>query len=295
MPKDPKAIKPHPHGIELGILINMLHQTKSKKLKACLKNDFCRVSDNVSKAICDKAGIYENARPKRIARQEAENLLNAIKETKLMNPPLDCIAPIGERQILAGLQNQVDAEFYEAVTRKPSVYRGNPFLIEAGVAYGGDIPTDRSAKLMRFANRVPLLYQSGACVMTQGVQKMNWKLYKVEQPQGAMPVGPMLILIHVASPWVPFTSESKEAVACYPELEKEITLALQDIGRKLRIFRNRQNRYKEENRKRKYIEKYIPHIGEALQEILAFSDAEREQLTETLTATLEKTRMQKVS
>ncbi len=291
LPDDPKAIKPHPHGIELGMLINMLHQTKSSKLKSCLQNDFCRVSKRVALEICEKAGVYENARPKRIARQEAENLLNAIKNTKLMNPPLDCIAPIGETQILAGLQSNVEAEFYETITRKPSVYRGNPFLIEAGIAYGGKLPQERSAKLMRFANRVPLLYQSGACVMTQAVQKINWKLYKIDQPQGAMPVGPMMILIHVASPWVPFTSESKEAVASYPELEKEITLALQDIGRKLRVFRNKQYRYKEENRKRKYIERYIPHIGQALQNILDFPDDERDRLTETLTNTLEKSRM----
>ncbi len=290
LPDDPKAIKPHPHGIELGILINMLHQTGSKKLKSFLQNDFCRVSERVALQICERAGIYENARPKRIARQEAESLLDAIKDTKLMNPPLDCIAPIGEEQILAGLRSNVEAEFCFAVTRKPSVYRGNPFLIEAGVAYGGKIPPDRSAKLMRFANRVPLLYQSGACVMTRSVQQMNWKLYKIDQPQGAMPVAPMLILLHVASPWVPFTSESKEAVASYPEVEKEITLALQEIGRKLRIFRNKQQRSKEESRKRKYIERYIPHIGQALQNILEFPDAERERLTEQLTRTLEKTR-----
>ncbi len=291
LPKEPKAIKPHPHGIELGMLINMLHQTDSKKLKSCLQNDFCRVSSNVALKICKKAGVYENARPRRIARQEAENLLNAIKDTKLMNPPLDCIAPIGEERILEGLKNNLDAEFYDAVTRKPSVYRGNPFLIEAAVAYGGKLPPERSAKLMRFANRVPLLYQSGACVMTQSVQSMNWKLYKIDQPQGAMPVGPMLILLHMASPWVPFTSESKEAVASYPEVEKEITLALQDIGRKLRIFRNKQNKSKEESRKRKYIERYIPHIGQALQDILAFPDQQRDQLTEKLTCTLENSRM----
>jgi DNA topoisomerase-6 subunit B len=290
MPEEPRAIKPHPHGIELGMLIQMLHETKSSKLQTCLRNDFSRVSQRNALEICEKAGVYENARPKRIARQEAENLLQAIRDTKLRRPPLDCIAPIGEEQILAGLKNNVKADFYESVTRPPEVYRGNPFLVEVGIAYGGDLPAERSARLMRFANRVPLLYRSGACVMTQSVQKLNWKQYKVDQPTGSMPVAPMLILVHVASPWVPFTSESKEAVASYPEIEKEITLAIQEVGRKLRIHLNKRRRYREEKRKRRYIEQYIPHIGEALQGILQLKEEDKEKVIQRLETTLENTR-----
>ena len=290
MPDEPRAIKPHPHGIELGMLIQILQKTNSRKLKTCLQNDFSRVSKARSLKICEKAGLYENARPKRIARQEAENLLNAIRETKLRNPPMDCIAPIGEEQIRAGMKNNVEADLYECVTRKPSVYRGNPFLIEVGIAYGGELSKDKSAKLLRFANRVPLLYRGGACVMTQAAQQLNWRQYKLDQPSGSLPVGPMLVLVHVASPWVPFTSESKEAVASYPAIEKEVTLALQEAARKLRRFLRKRHRKKEEKRKRLYIEKYIPHIGEALQDILEFNDDDKTEVVEKLTGILERSR-----
>ncbi len=290
LPPEPKEIKPHPYGIELGALIKMLHETKRHKLKSFLQSDFCRVSARAALEICETAGIYENARPKRVAQKEAEQLLKAIRQTKLRNPPMDCICPIGKELIEAGMRKEYDAQFYSTVTRSPSVYRGIPFMVEAGLAYGGEMKNGTSAKLMRFANRVPLLYNGGACVTSRAVAEVNWRQYGVEQSNGSLPTGPLLILVHIASPWVPFTSESKEAVAFYPEIEKEIVLALQECSRELRRFLSRRKRRAEEQRKRDYIEKYIPHIGEALQEILGFGDGEREKLVSDLTDVLERSR-----
>jgi len=290
LPREPKEIKPHPHGIELGMLIQMLQETRARTVHGFLHSEFSRVSARNAAEICEKAGISEDSRPGNIARREADALLMAIRETKLRNPPLDCISPIGEEQILAGLKSSIEADLYECVTRSPAIYRGIPFLIEAAIAYGGNLPADKPARLMRFANRVPLLYQTGGCVITQSVAALNWRQYNVDQPTGSLPVGPLVLLIHIASPWVPFTSESKEAVADYPEIEKEITLALQECARKLRVFLSRRRRHAEEQRKRQHIEKYIPFIGEALQGILEFGDGERTRLVRQLTELLEKSR-----
>ncbi|MCD6416697.1 MAG: DNA topoisomerase VI subunit B [Planctomycetes bacterium] len=290
LPAEPKEIKPHPHGIELGILIKMLQETRSRTLKTFLQNDFCRVSSRSALQICELAGLYENARPKRIATKNAQKLLKAIRNTKLRNPPMDCIAPIEPELIKAGMRKEFKADFYTAITRKPTVYRGIPFVIEAGLAYGGALKQETCAKLMRFANRVPLLYNSGAGVIKQAIASANWKQYGIEQSNGSLPAGPLLILVHMASPWVPFTSESKEAIACYPKIEKEIVLALQECTRPLRRFLRQKQRNIEERRKHKYIEKYIPHIGVALQEILQFSDGEREHVIENLSVVLQKSR-----
>jgi DNA topoisomerase-6 subunit B len=100
----------------------------------------------------------------------------------------------------------------------------------------------------------------------------------------------MILMVHIASVWVPFTSESKEAVASYPEITKEIKLALQDVGRKLGIYIRRGAREADEEKKRSYIEKYIPHIGIALQEILSISDKERDKVCATLKDVLERSR-----
>ncbi|KXK32277.1 MAG: DNA topoisomerase 6 subunit B [Candidatus Hinthialibacteria bacterium OLB16] len=176
------------------------------------------------------------------------------------------------------------------MTRPPSVYRGNPFLVEAGVAWGGDLPSDDLVTLYRFANRVPLLYQQSGCAITDGVVSTDWRNYGLSQSRGALPAGPAVIFVHIASVWVPFTSESKEAIADYDEITREVKLALQECGRKLASHIRLRKRQADERRKRGYIEKYLPHIGIALQEILAISDSDKERVVSNLTEVLEASR-----
>jgi DNA topoisomerase-6 subunit B len=201
-----------------------------------------------------------------------------------MAPPSNCISPIGEKAILHGLYKQIKGDFYTAVTRPPAVYRGNPFIIEAGLAYGkgpeqaADKPEDPKiplaegeqqddynelARVIRYANRVPLLYQQSACATFKAVLDTTWRNYGVPQSRGALPAGPMVIFVHMASVWVPFTSESKEAIADYDEIRKEIKLALQECGRRLGVFLRRRERAKSEFRRRNIFELYIEEVVEA--------------------------------
>ena len=290
LPEQTKEIKPHPYGVELGVLIKMLHDTKARTLQSFLHSDFSRVSSRVAKMICETAGVSDRARPSRTARQEADNLFKAISQTKIMNPPTDCLSPIGEEQILAGLKTQIDADFYAAVTRPPTVYRGNPFQIEAGIAYGGDLPAEGLARVLRFANRVPLLYQQSACAISKSVLTTAWRNYSLQQSAGALPTGPLVILVHMASVWVPFTSESKEAVAHYPEIIKQTRLALQECGRQLGVFLRRRRKAVDSERKKAYIQKYIPHIAIALGEMLKLGERQQKTIETQLVDILERSR-----
>jgi DNA topoisomerase-6 subunit B len=291
LPKAPLEIKPHPHGVELGILLKMLHDTKARNLRGFLTGEFSRVSPAVAEEIAKTAGLAAGMTTQKAAREQAEALYRAIQATKLMAPPSNVLSPIGEELLLEGLRKQVEARFYAATSRSPAVYRGNPFLVEAALAFGAEhMPADELITMVRFANRVPLLYQQSACAITKSVIQTNWKAYGIQQSRGALPAGPMVLTVHIASVWVPFTSESKEAVASYPEIMKEIKLALQDIGRKLGIFIRRGIREADAEKKRSYIEKYIPHIGIALQEILGIDDKRKEKVCATLKDTLERSR-----
>jgi DNA topoisomerase-6 subunit B len=290
LPVQTREIKPHPYGVELGVLIKMLHDTKARTLQSFLHCEFSRVSSSVARAICEKAKVSERSRPTRIARQEADNLFKAINQTKIMNPRTDCLSPIGEELILSGLKKQIEADFYTSVTRPPAVYRGNPFQIEAGLAYGGSLPAEELARVLRYANRVPLLYQQSACAMTRSVLSTAWRNYALSQSAGALPSGPLVIIIHMASVWVPFTSESKEAVAHYPEIIKEIRLALQECGRRLAVFIRRRRKAAESQRKKDYIQQYIPHIAIALREMLELSERQETTLVKQLTDVLERSR-----
>src|SRR6266498_551080 len=284
LPPQPREIKPHPYGIEFGILLRMLHDTKSHSLAGFLAGDFSRVSPAVAQEICHTAKLSAEARPRNIHGTDAEALYKAIQATKIMAPPSNCISPIGEKAILHGLYKQIKGEFYTAVTRPPSVYRGNPFIIEAGLAYGkgpdqaaatpdapavplaeGEQPDDDNelARVIRYANRVPLLYQQSACATFKAVLDTTWRNYGVPQSRGALPAGPMVVFVHMASVWVPFTSESKEAIADYDEIRKEIKLALQECGRRLGVFLRKRERAKGEFRRRNIFELYIEEVVEA--------------------------------
>jgi DNA topoisomerase-6 subunit B len=316
LPDEAIEIKPHPHGVELGALIKMLGDSKERSLSSFLQKEFSRVGPGIAKQICDKAGLSTRAYLVRIKQSEADKLHKAIAETRIMAPPTNCIAPIGEELLLAGLRKEVKADFYVSTTRPPAVYRGNPFRVEAALAYGREGDTmqvteggkivsrkraasgetellghgDEPIRVVRFANRVPLQYQQSACAVSKGVMSVNWKGYGLTQPKGSLPYGPMVLIVHIASVWVPFTSESKEAIASYPEILKEIKLAVQECGRKLGTHIRKGKRIAKEHQKRSYIEKYLPHIGIGLQEILGISDKQRDADVEQLRGMLERSR-----
>jgi len=157
--------------------------------------------------------------------------------------------------------------FISTVTRPPKVYRGNPFQVEVGLAYGGSWPADKTIELFRFANRVPLLFQRGACGITEGIVRTDWRNYLLSQPKGSLPVGPMALLVHIASVWVPFTSESKEAVAHYPDIMKEIQLAAQECGRKLATFIRKGKALEYQAQRRSIFELYIEEVATAIGKI----------------------------
>ena len=292
MPKNPVEIKTHPYGVEIGRLMSMLKLTENRTLQSFLMNEFSRIGPGTAKQICENSSLLPKTKPRSINRDMAEKLIEGIKKTKIIAPPTECISPIGEQLLEKGLRKEINAEFYCTVTRPPAVYRGNPFVIEAGIAYGGEQGADNTIKLMRYANRVPLQYQQGACAVTRSVINTLWRNYGLSQSRGALPIGPVTLVVHIASVWVPFTSESKEAIAHYPEIVKEIKLALQECGRKLGSYVNKKRRINFESKKRDYIQTFIPHIGAALKELININDTEEKKVEKLLAETLEKRRGQ---
>jgi DNA topoisomerase-6 subunit B len=291
LPDAPVEIKPHPYGVELGVLMKMMKSTTSTKLGGFLQSDFSRVSPKTAKDICDEAKLDVGARVRALEHKSAEALHKAIPLVKIRNPPTNCLSPIGEELIQKGLEKEIgEAEFFVSRTRPPSVYRGNPFQVEVGIALGGSLNADNTVRVMRFANRVPLQYSPGGCAITKAVTSVDWKSYGLQQPRGSLPVGPAILMVHIASAWVPFTSESKEAVASYPDILKELRLVLQECGRKMQRYLRRRQRVADELKKRQYIDKYIPHIGEALRDILTLDEKQTDKVVAELRDTLERSR-----
>ena len=352
LPREPVEIKPHPYGVELGRLVHMIQETWEPNIGKFFTESFSKVNNVIAKAICEGAAVGVRTTPDNISRLDVEKMYHVIQETKIPAPSTDCISPIGEDHILRGLHKVVPGEFFAAATRPPAVYRGNPFQIEVGLAYGGGPATHRVTKdalaemlaesdartlrlfltssfdgigadgadkiiknaklrprvspknisdkelnhlleamqtlnlsegqsmnVYRYANRVPLQFQAGACLITQTVMQMNWRSYGLNQARNQLPRGPVTVIVHLASVWVPFTSESKEAIASYPEIQKELRLALQAVGRKLGIYLNRRERVKQQGERRSIFMRYLGEVAKAISKI---NGSDREVLYQQL-------------
>ncbi|MBL7169966.1 MAG: DNA topoisomerase VI subunit B [Candidatus Aenigmarchaeota archaeon] len=267
LPPLPREIKPHPYGVELGIFRRMIQGTTSRTVKSFLMNDFTRVGSTSAEETCKLAGIDPKVSPKSIDMDNSEKIFKAMKKIKLLRPPTDCLSPLGEDLMLAGLKKEIKAEFFSSVTRPPAVYRGNPFQVEVGIAYGGELPIEGGVDIIRLSNRVPLMYQAGDCAITKAITGTDWKKYGFNQSGKNLPTGPGIVMVHFASTWVPYTSESKQAVASYPVIIKEIKLALQEAGRRMQRYVSGKRRFEMHQHRKKIFERYIPEVAEALNKL----------------------------
>ncbi|TMT86675.1 DNA topoisomerase VI subunit B [Haloterrigena sp. H1] len=201
-------------------------------------------------------------------RDATSDLVDAMRETDIMAPPTRCLSPISEDLITAGLEKEFDADFYASATRDAGVSGGDPFIVEAGIAYGGDLPAEGTGEVMRFANRVPLVYQRGACATTDVVKSIGWRNYGLDQPGGSgLPNGPVVIMVHVASTNVPFTSESKDAIANVPEIEDEIELAIREAARDLKSYLNKRRSMQKRRKKQNVLGTILPEMATKVAEV----------------------------
>lgn len=277
LPRPPKEIKPHLEGVEVGILARLLNDTKARSIVSFLTTEFTRIGKTTATEIAEKAGIDPKISPRRVTDEEVVKLVKAVKDVKLTKPPTDVLSPLGSELIEKGMKKELDPEFLVSISRPPAVYRGWPFQVEVGIAWGGSVG---EPKFMRFANRVPLLYQQGDCAITKSIVGVDWKRYGIETEK--LPVGPIALFVHICSVWVPFTSESKEAVASYPIIIKETKLALQEAARKLSIYLSGKRRAEYQAERMRIFEKYAEETAAAIEELTG----EKKDATKKLIAAL---------
>ena len=269
LPRVVKEIKPHPHGIHLGTLQRMLREAEERKMTSFLRHNFSGISMRAAREILEKAGLDESRQPRRIRAEEAQLIVDSFQKVKVLNPPTDCLSPIEDLLIKKGLSKAIDSRFASTATREPQVTQGNPFQVEVGLVFGGDLNSDSPIEILRFANRVPLMYQQGGCLLTKALESVDWKRYGLEQPGGrGIPKGHAAVLVHLASTNVHFTSEAKEAVAANEEVLEEIRRALLEVGRGLKNHLKKSSQRKKAQEKFELINVILPEISKKSSQLL---------------------------
>ena len=278
LPRQPREMKLHPYGVEYGILLRFLGDANSKTLSSFLVNEFSSIGATSAKEICKLAKLDPGMKPQSLTREQTEKLLDAMQKVRIQRPPLDCLSPIGEKELEKSLRKEYpNAEFVVTATREPAVYRGNPFQIEVGIVYGGVGGNEDSIELLRFANRVPSIYQAGACATTDAVKEVDWKRYNMQQPKNSLPMGSAVVVVHMASVWVPFQSESKEAIATYEEIVGEMKLAIQEVGRRLSSYLSGKRKAGEATRRLQIFERYANEVASSIATLMGGNEKEIEK------------------
>ncbi len=279
IPRLPKKTKPHPMGIETDDMMSYASRSKARSIKGFLTNDFTRFSSQKANDLQKVVDFDLNKTPQSLSWEEAEKIVQAIRGMRFVAPPTDVLTPIGEAHLIKALHSILQPEFETVLTRKPALYRGGvPFIVEVALAYGGNSGkassgngkngrkndenvSQKQMEIMRFANRTPLLFDSGSCAITKAVQSINWRKY------GIQPDGPVTVLVNFTSIHVPYTTAGKQAVSDEEEILKDIRLTLMDTGRRLGLYvSGKRKKYEKEKRLEQFM-RYIPETASAIAKI----------------------------
>ena len=266
IPKRPAPAQPHPLGITTNDLIEHARHSKERKLSSFLIQNFARVSDakvDELKTACP--GINFDKMPRELKWEEAEAIVSAFKQIKWIAPSADPLRPIGKQQVEKALKAVLNPEFMAVSERAPKVYRGGvPFMVECGITYGGK--SGRMAKegigldVKRFANRAPLSFDAGGCVITEAVKTIDWGRYGLKNIEQMS----VTLFINLVSVFIPYTGAGKQAVANEEEIVEELRFAIMEIARDLDRYISGKSRDEQREQKRKAIMRYVKQISSDL-------------------------------
>ena len=257
MPEPPKETKPHPYGVDVELLQRLIQITPHKNMLDFLKNHFHRVGEVTAQKFLEFSNISPSKNPKKLTHEEIVRLMHMLKRFKdFLAPDASCLSPLGEELLKAGIMKELKPEFVAVHQRKPATYAGHPFIVEVGIAYGGEIPKKDGFLIYRFANRIPLLYDEASDVSVKVIEAMNWRRYKVT------PDMPIAIMVHICSTKVPYKTVGKEFIADRPEVRREIANGLREVARQIQHFLTRIEHVDREKKRLGVFSKYLPKIAQ---------------------------------
>jgi DNA topoisomerase-6 subunit B len=256
MPTPPHETLPHPYGVDVETMKRLIELTKERTMVSFLKTHFHRVGKTIAASFLSQLNIHVRKNPKKLTSDEIVQLVNGMKSYKFLSPDASCLSPLGEELLEAGIKKELTPEFVAVYQRKPSAYAGFPFIVEVGIAYGGEIEAGEGIKLFRFANKIPLLFDEASDVSWKVVNtEVDWRHYK------ASPDMPIAVFVHICSTKVPYKTVGKEFIADRPDVEREILNAVREVARRLSLFLSKKIHLAHDKRRLDVFQKYLPKIA----------------------------------
>ncbi len=239
----------------------LTNTVQGEPLTTFLTKRFQRIGPTTAVKFAKFAGFKPEKRMGTLTNQELVNLSDSLQKfDDFMAPDSSCLAPLGEEPLEKGIKKFFNPDFTAVIQRPASAYSGFPFIIEMGIAYGGDIKSG-GPHVYRYANRIPLLYDEGSDVVIKVSRDTDWARYKIKGEP------PFIIVSHICSTRIPYKTAGKENVADRPEIERELRLGLQFLSRKLAAYMSKRGQADMAKKRANLYAKYIPLIAEFCTEL----------------------------
>ena len=257
MPPPSKETKPHPYGVDVETIQRLIRMTQTRNMVDFMRTHFHRVGEVTAHKFLESTGISQTRNPRKLKSEEIVRLVHMMKRFNgFLAPDASCLSPLGEELLKTGILKELKPEFIAVRQRPPSTYSGHPFIVEAAIAYGGEVPKRNDFVLYRFANRIPLLYDEASDVSWRIIKSMNWRRYKVT------PDLPIAILVHLCSTKIPYKTVGKEFIADRPEVKREILNGIREAARELQHFLTKQEHVESDRKRLSVFSKYLPKIAQ---------------------------------
>ncbi|MFH0737696.1 MAG: DNA topoisomerase VI subunit B [Candidatus Micrarchaeota archaeon] len=283
-PPRPFEIKPHPLGIGTHDLLEFAkHNKESRRMSSFLQETFSRFSaGKVEELRAIVPHIDLNKNPQNLSWEDAESIVKGFSQLRWIAPATDSLVPIGKGHVEVSFANIFNPEVLVVTERSPKVYRGGiPFMVEVGIAYGGGVAAaGKKGEVMRFANRVPLLFDSGGCAISETIKTMDWKRYDVKNFEEE----PIAVLVNLVSVHVPYTSAGKQAISQEEDVMDEIKFALMEASRGVQKYLSGKRKAHEIANKKKVVSRYIQQLSGDLSSL---SGEKRAEIEKALTKIIE--------
>ena len=261
MPPLTKEVPPHPKSLNHITLSSMLSESRHKHLSKFLTNDLSGISTQVASKLVSAVGETRT----NMSSNKVTALCQSMRDEKSIKPPPSgCLSPAGEYNLRLGILKELQPRLIATFTDKPSAHEGHPFIVEAAISIGGS-GVGSGLKVYRFANRIPLLFETGADVVTRvATTKINWSSYHIDMNKDAVGV-----YVSIVSTKIPFKGTSKEYIGeDVTEIHKSVIRCLQGCCQQLRVSLAQHKARKEELERKKTLEKYIPDVSNSLFTVL---------------------------
>ena len=256
MPEPPRETLPHPHGLDVEAVKRLIRGWKGGTMVRFMVRNFHRVGDKIAKDFLAQAGFDPSRDPRSLSSEEVVRFTEALHAyEKFLPPDARCLSPLGENIFTTGIVKELAPEFSAVAVRDPAAYSGYPFIVEVGLAYGSRT-LQPGLRLLRFANRIPLLYDEGSDVSWKVInEEIDLKRYRVPSDSS------LVIITHVCSTKIPYKTVGKEYIADRPEVERELRNGIREVLRRLQLYLSRKGSMERQVKRMNIYAKYIPMIA----------------------------------